>query len=1362
MNNNLLASQIHKLIITLLGVLLSCLPLTSVWAKGEATNIYSSPISASEQATYDTAGNIYNWGQGSDGQGADGDLLIDGFSLDDGVTRYDYQSVADVVEVVRVGLEMPCGLFAETTGISYSYKPDFPGDAVGLNCDMAAVMAGRVINVGALDVFNNADPQGKNIERVDFIFSDGITVTQPADVGHVVTEKSGNNNVKIAAILTLDNGKPASYGSLVTVYARAGTLNIGCPNLATDICYGVPSGNSRNNGFLQTSNANTTPPVETARMDESLGLAFVSLADLGLNAGDVYYGFSYFPPDVDSVTHTLTDPATFPNNTSRGGTDKHGDADMFGGTAGYFVLNTLLKNVSGVVVDADSNGIANVAVHLYLDDGNQAGQYDPGDTLQELINTDANGAYAFPRAMVGDYIIRVDTTDTDLTGPGYTTATDNLPVTVSDNTIMEDFTFTLPQITGSVFNDANANSTVDAEEAVPSVIVGLYNDQNMTSQVGSDGATDANGSFVFGDVANGTYYLFVDPDSSQDLSGLVTSTNPLQVVVENGADITTSFPFTAVASTTYSLTGTVFQDEDGDGQLAGNGESGVDAVTVTLSDSNNNQVGTTDTGSDGAYAFNVVAGDYTVSADSSDGPAGYAISQSDASKAVPLDSNTTLNFPFRVDTDGDGIPDNDDIDDDNDGILDSVEQNGANDVDTDGDGIWDRLDLDSDNDGILDAVESGASAITGVTIENGRITGAVDANGLPDAAENGSETGDVNYALLDSDGDTKSDFRDLDSDNDGISDAVEGGSTDPDGNGFIGSGNPLTLASNGVNSDGIPLLAGSAVISTPPNTDGDSVPDYRDLDSDNDGITDVIEAGGTDEDPNGRIGAGSPPAINDLGIPVVGLLVVPTDTDNDGQADFLELDSDNDGIKDITEAGYVDSNGDGLVDGFTDPDGDGAGNPRGFSAAADFPDIDFDGIPDYQDKVSQPPQLDTGLDGMGCTLSDNRSVDPIFPLLILFSFLYLMRGRFLKGRDKKVKSPVAKKLSVMFFAMVLIFPIVLSAEEETEFQSRWYGGLGIGVSELEPDPNDTLFTIDETRSKGGKLFLGYDLFKRLSIEAYYSDVGEAEVGSTYPGIPSDEIAYKDYGISALYYALKQHEAHEGFGLFGRVGFGRMKNETELPYERLNDNHAMFGAGLEYAFKNGFALRAELDYYDTDSRLLALSLMKRFGGNKPKESVLEPEPQIQPEPEPIIAPAPPPPLSPPPVPVVVPKIAPAPAPVVEVVKVGQLGIVYFDTDSSALSKTARETLDHVASELLRVPETRVEVRGYTDSRASNAYNQRLSDKRANVVADYLSNKGIAPDRMKPIAFGEDNSSVNDNGSEEELGLSRRVEFRVIEK
>ena len=174
-----------------------------------------------------------------------------------------------------------------------------------------------------------------------------------------------------------------------------------------------------------------------------------------------------------------------------------------------------------------------------------------------------------------------------------------------------------------------------------------------------------------------------------------------------------------------------------------------------------------------------------------------------------------------LDTDGDGICDYKDLDADNDGILDSVE--GI--VDTDNDGVSDYKDLDTDNDGIFDLIESGAANTKTLDLNN---DGKIDLinkfgiNGLADDVETSVDSGIVNYnngIPLDTDNDTTYDFRDIDSDGDGIYDVIEAGGTDGDNDGVVGTGIP-PVDTNGVPSTGAGLI--------PPDSDSDGIPDYLD------------------------------------------------------------------------------------------------------------------------------------------------------------------------------------------------------------------------------------------------------------------------------------------------------------------------------------------------------------------------------------------------------------------------------------------------------------------------------------------------------------------------------------------------------
>jgi outer membrane protein OmpA-like peptidoglycan-associated protein len=80
-------------------------------------------------------------------------------------------------------------------------------------------------------------------------------------------------------------------------------------------------------------------------------------------------------------------------------------------------------------------------------------------------------------------------------------------------------------------------------------------------------------------------------------------------------------------------------------------------------------------------------------------------------------------------------------------------------------------------------------------------------------------------------------------------------------------------------------------------------------------------------------------------------------------------------------------------------------------------------------------------------------------------------------------------------------------------------------------------------------------------------------------------------------------------------------------------------------------------------------------------------------------------------------------------------VYFEYDRYDLSTSARSQLDRMARQLKATPKSSVNIGAHADSRGSNEYNQILSDKRAQAVANYLVSKGIRPSRIQARGFGE---------------------------
>ena len=348
--------------------------------------------------------------------------------------------------------------------------------------------------------------------------------------------------------------------------------------------------------------------------------------------------------------------------------------------------------------------------------------------------------------------------------------------------------------------------------------------------------------------------------------------------------------------------------------------------------------------------------------------------------------NIKTESPYFVDTDGDGIGDRKDVDADGDGIIDTVEDENldgdkcywTNPTDTDGDGIPDYLDVDSDDDGIIDNIE--AQTTYGYIPPSGKDK---DKNGLDDAYEEtpGSCNG---LTPVDTDKDKIPDYKDIDSDDDGIIDNIEAQTTvgyippkgkDKDGNGL---------------DDAYEETPGSCGGLTPVDTDGDGHKDFRDIDSDDDGIIDNIEAQdpdhyippkGKDKDKNGLDDAYE-------SHPGAGEGLTPINSDSDPLPNFRDIDSDNDGLPDNVEgqstAGYIpptgnDDDKDGLDnayenDGITPENTDGEDNPDYLDDDTDNDlvadnnegnDFNFDGIPDqtFTGTDTDNDGLDDGYEG---------------------------------------------------------------------------------------------------------------------------------------------------------------------------------------------------------------------------------------------------------------------------------------------------------------------------------------------------------------------------------------------------------------
>ena len=104
-------------------------------------------------------------------------------------------------------------------------------------------------------------------------------------------------------------------------------------------------------------------------------------------------------------------------------------------------------------------------------------------------------------------------------------------------------------------------------------------------------------------------------------------------------------------------------------------------------------------------------------------------------------------------------------------------------------------------------------------------------------------------------------------------------------------------------------------------------------------------------------------------------------------------------------------------------------------------------------------------------------------------------------------------------------------------------------------------------------------------------------------------------------------------------------------------------------------------------------------------------------------------------------------------------ITFAFDSYNIQPQFQATLNEVAQTLDAYPSTIIDVLGHTDSVGSDAYNQQLSEQRAQAVANYLVSRGVDPARIATRGHGE-SMPIADNATEAGRAANRRVEIKVV--
>lgn len=344
-------------------------------------------------------------------------------------------------------------------------------------------------------------------------------------------------------------------------------------------------------------------------------------------------------------------------------------------------------------------------------------------------------------------------------------------------------------------------------------------------------------------------------------------------------------------------------------------------------------------------------------------------------------------------------------------------------------------------------------------------------------------------------------------------------------------------------------------------------------------------------------------------------------------------------------------------------------------------------------------------------------------------------------------------------AAVMILFVQLSAHAEIRagsFEVSPFGGYNI----FENGQN-----LDDGHVIGGRL--GYNFTKHFGIEGTVEYIRSKVDDRTVPGNregrygrPLNGVDLTFYHIDAVYHFMPDSKLTP----FVLAGFGGSHSSPEISTHDMAAFNV--GVGMKYSLNDNFALRADLrDYMVTEifqetfhNIGVTLGVVFSFGGNSAPAPVQAQKAEVRVAPKaeaPIIILA-----AEPQAEEKVAALAAEP-PIEEKVVVLAFEDIHFDFDKSVLTPEAQSILKRNLLLLRDNPKAKVRIAGYTSASGTEEYNQKLSERRANAVKDYLVNEGVvAPDRLSETGYGEDNAATYEVAPKDLYSKAAKSNMRVL--
>ena len=340
-----------------------------------------------------------------------------------------------------------------------------------------------------------------------------------------------------------------------------------------------------------------------------------------------------------------------------------------------------------------------------------------------------------------------------------------------------------------------------------------------------------------------------------------------------------------------------------------------------------------------------------------------------------------------------------------------------------------------------------------------------------------------------------------------------------------------------------------------------------------------------------------------------------------------------------------------------------------------------------------------------------------------------------------------KALKPKFSLAILLFPLGLllsnaavAAQVDTSSQGTdakklavvgelpaayFYIGGKLGINHYQHGCEAWSLDCDKNSVAAG-LFAGYQFNETFAFEAAYIDLGAAK--ATYLDSVNEHIykgTMKGLNLSAVgsIYLL------EDLALFAKAGVFNWYGENKGPFStsKADDWAPSAGAGVSYQLNDSWQARFEYQYFHhlgndtiggTNAHLTSIGISYQFGRTRPT---------------------------------IVTKTVMKPAPI----KLEEVTFpLLFDFDRSELLLV--DSLAVIVQRLTKYPQANVILRGYSDSKGSDAYNLALSQRRTDKIASYLIAKGVQEQQITSEYYGEKNP-ISDNLTEEHRHLNRHVQI-----